>query len=347
MLRWLTSKGIARHPVVEKKAAEIFQPLQFGIGVRGGCEAIIHAAWSTLYDSHLTSEERVLLQLDLDNAYNHADRSCLFEEVHKHFPELSAWAEASYGSLAQLQFSDLIIYSCVGVHQGDPLASLFFALLLLPILTNISQQVPNLELNVWLHDNGALIGKAQDLLAAVNIFHQQGPARGLFFSTSKSVVWSPVIHVRNLHFPLTNQGLQLSSEQGTVLLGAPIASTDYEEAAFEVQINQIELILNKLPSRSDPHCEFVLLCSCFAIPKLSYTLHTLDTTNHTSLMDRFDCLIRSALEDILSSPLTVPTCFCACVYGWPMTQAGLQTCSCILYSLIEFLIPNYWHALPR
>ena len=78
VMRSLTSKAYARHPSVQTKAADLFQHLQVGISVRGGCEAVVHAVRSTLYDSDLPDEVNILLQLDVENAFNTFDRSHLF-----------------------------------------------------------------------------------------------------------------------------------------------------------------------------------------------------------------------------------------------------------------------------
>jgi hypothetical protein len=76
----------------------------------------------------------MVLQVNFVNAFNLVDRETVFRELRQHFPELSAWVELSYGSQAHLQFGRGVLLSCIGLHQGDPLAPLLFALALQPLI---------------------------------------------------------------------------------------------------------------------------------------------------------------------------------------------------------------------
>ena len=53
------------------------------------------------------------------------------------------------GDEGELVFGNSVIKSAVGVHQGDPLASLLFSLLLHPVVEMIRQEVPGLKMNTW------------------------------------------------------------------------------------------------------------------------------------------------------------------------------------------------------
>ena len=123
------------------------RPIQFGVGVKGGCEGVVHAVRATLRDVELEDEEKHLLQVDYENAFNQIDRSKLLEEVRAVLPEISAWVEASYGQVTHLNFGSTTLDSCTGVHQGDPLASLLYALGQQPVLIKIEEEVPSLLLN--------------------------------------------------------------------------------------------------------------------------------------------------------------------------------------------------------
>ena len=88
-MRWgtprrLTSKCIAT--AIASRAATFLRPLQFGVGVRGGCEGIIHATRELLADQDVPQNEKWILQVDFVNAFNVLDRTSMFEEVRKNFP---------------------------------------------------------------------------------------------------------------------------------------------------------------------------------------------------------------------------------------------------------------------
>ena len=56
-----------------------------------------------------------------------------------------------------------VITSATGFHQGDPLASLLFSLVLHPVVLAIKNEVPSLMLNCWYLDDGTLVGSLEEL----------------------------------------------------------------------------------------------------------------------------------------------------------------------------------------
>ena len=128
VLRRLTSKGIAYE--VSGRAAQQLRPLRFGVGVRGGCEAVVHATRATLASETITPEQKWTLQVDLENGFNQSGREEMFKEVRQHLPDLGPWVESCYGQSSILNFGDGSVISTTRVHQGDPLGTLLFSLTL-------------------------------------------------------------------------------------------------------------------------------------------------------------------------------------------------------------------------
>ena len=118
------------------------------------------------------------MRADLVNAFNLADRATALQEAQQHFPELLPWLSTSYGAPSLLIFGSTTIWSKTGFHQGDPLASLEFSLVLRPVTMQIQDRVPSLDLNPWLLDDGTLVGTIPELRQAVDIIQEAGP-RGL------------------------------------------------------------------------------------------------------------------------------------------------------------------------
>ena len=277
------------------------------MGVRGGCEAIVHTVRALMEDTNIPQDSRCLLQVDLINAFNRANRETAFREVRRLFPELARWIESTYGTQAELIFGEAVILSCDGFHQGDPLACLLFSLVLHPIIMKISSEVPELLLNGWFLDDGALMGKVEDLSRAVSIIRQEGPARGLFLSTSattprpKSTIWCPDSPSPTMD-PL-GHGIPRIQEPGIILLGSPIGGHDFEQKFITNKIKTIRELTQLLPLIKDPHSEFVLLRSCFSLPKIVFLLRSTDPTLHQNLWATFDGLIRDTLIHILGSAI--------------------------------------------
>ena len=82
-----------------------------------------------------------------------------------------------------------------------------------------------------------------------------------------------------------------SPEYKIVLLGSPIGSFQFVETKVMEKIQAVRDITIQLPLIKDPHSEFVLLRSCFSLPKLMFLLRSIDPTHHQELWRLFDRMI--------------------------------------------------------
>lgn len=67
VLRRLTSKCVSR--LVQSDAFQVLTPLQLGVGVKLGCEAIVHAITSTLENSNIPPDDRWTLLYRLPKCF--------------------------------------------------------------------------------------------------------------------------------------------------------------------------------------------------------------------------------------------------------------------------------------
>ena len=162
-------------------------PLQVGVGLPSGCKAILHSVKNVHESPNIPADHRFTLLVDFCNAFNSVDWATMFHEVRSQIPTIAAWMECSYGCQPNLLLDDQIIPSCCGVQQGDPLGPLGFALVLHPIVENITESVPDLLTNVWYLDDGTLCGTQKDLA----IIEAEGPPRGLLLNRGKSFIHTP------------------------------------------------------------------------------------------------------------------------------------------------------------
>ena len=299
ILRRLTSKTLAY--AVASRAAKLLQPLQFGVGVRGGCEAVVHATRTALAREDEPQHRKWTLQVDLENGFNNTNRSEMMAEVRKHMPELSHWVESSYGSSSHLNFGSNTIKSTTGEHQGDPLSGLLFAFTLQPVLKML-RNIPDLTLNSWFLDDGELAGSKEALVAAWDILVTHGVPRGLILSRVKSRVHCQG-HDQLDTDPL-GRGVTRGEDRGFKLLGAPVGSWEFEKEVLEGRLAGVQQLLDKLHTLQDPHMEYTLLRSCFSFSKMAYSMRTVDVSQHEEFLVRFDQAVRGALEGILGAPLT-------------------------------------------
>ena len=297
VLRRLIAKCLAFNAA--PKAAELFSPLQVGVGVKGGVEAVVHAIRFLVDDTPIPADSKWVLQLDFANAFNTIAREKVFKEVRTHFPQLSLWVESCYGSQAFLRFGEAIITGTTGLHQGDPLASFLFALALFPLLVKIKEDVPELLAQLWYLDDGTLVGSLETLQQAYDIIAQEAPELGLQLAPGKSSLWGPQNGISD---PL-QRGIPRADEQGFELLGSPIGSADYIKSSVDKRIAKIAEAVALLPDLEDSHVEFALLRSCLALPKFSFILRTCHPTSYAASLGAFDGLMRDSLADILGASI--------------------------------------------
>lgn len=170
--------------MVKEKAANLLSHVQLGVGVRDGCEAIIHTVKGQLQEDN---QDLVVSHLDYVNTFNLADRGAGFKEVKEHFSELSHLVAIYYGVAAHLIFSDSIIPSTRGWHQGAVLATLLYSFGQRPVTFKLNEEIPRLHANGWILDNGLLAGSEKDVSKVLQILQADGPALGLHLSTENRI----------------------------------------------------------------------------------------------------------------------------------------------------------------
>jgi hypothetical protein len=124
-------------------AVTLLSPHQYGVGVPGGCELIIHSLQHTLTDRS-TDRRFAALRVDIRNAFNTCDRALLLRKLYDTPQLASLWriAHFAYSTPSHLHLQGCEgehIMSTNGVRQGDPLSSLLFCLYIRDMLTTVSQ----------------------------------------------------------------------------------------------------------------------------------------------------------------------------------------------------------------
>jgi hypothetical protein len=74
--------------------------------------------------------------------------------------------------------------------------------------------------------------------------------------------------------------------------------------ALANKVEKIRRITALLPTLGKPHTEYCLLRSCLALPKIIFTLRTVDTSECQDILQEFDDTIRESLIRIMGAPVT-------------------------------------------
>ena len=104
--------------------------------------------------------------------------------------------------------------------------------------------------------------------------------------------------------PLQRGLVRVRSGDGITVLGAPVGWRGYVREIVEQRIQKIRKTTELLPLLRNPHCKFVLLRSCLALPKIMFLLRALDMSDHVDLLETFDSITRGALCRILGSAVS-------------------------------------------
>jgi hypothetical protein len=329
-VRRRTISKVANFAVI-KAVAEYLAPLQVGVGVRGGTDAIIHSIQFFL-DKGGTNGE-ALLKVDLTNAFNLVDRTKMFEAVMAHCPSILPWVQSVYGGAPLLFLGpSAIIESQVGVQQGDPLGPLLFALTIQPLLVKATSELTvNLSVGVFYADDGTLVGPPDALKQVLEILRDDGPDFGVFLNLGKSALWD--LNQQTDLTPL--EAFQLiDCEDGVDLLGSFLGDDLLADQYALKRVEAIRSIVEELHHLNDKQMAFHLFQQCIGMPRFNYTLRTLHPSRIPLSIAAFDALVADTL---------VWLCGSRDLDEWHLNRAtlpiSLSGTGCISASRIAF--PSY------
>jgi len=232
-------------------------PTQLGVGVKGGCEALIHAARHFLTNKDL---DEAFVKLDFVNAFNSVRRDSLFEAVAQHRPDLLEYVLSSYATASVLWVGDSYIMSAEGIQQGDPLGPLLFCLALNGPLLKIQAEF----VSGYLDDVG-LGDSVPHLIEQVRTLEREAASIGLRLNHDKCEIIGLDPSQHSLWSAAGYKFRERSIDEA-VLLGSPLSSAGVDNALIHSR-NQLDRVRNRL-LKLPAHEALFLLKSCFALPKL-------------------------------------------------------------------------------
>ncbi|XP_055356452.1 uncharacterized protein LOC129601615, partial [Paramacrobiotus metropolitanus] len=293
-LRRLVSKVVSQR--CSDKMKELCNKVQFGFGIKGGAEAIIHGVRAYLETPH--SGARVIVKLDFKNAFNLLRRDELLRAVREHFPAYYGYFWQSYRFSSHLVCGEELLSSARGVQQGDPSGPFGYSLATLPLFTDL-----DCELFLAFLDDVTLAGTVEKVMAAIKRIEERAAKLGLELNFSKCEFFPVVTSdedeslIRTSLLSSWPDMIQLNADNFT-LLGAPMTSS----ACAGFLASRTELLkkfvhrLEKLPA----HYSLFLLKNCLSIPKVLYGLRTSRCYEHPQFLKEYDDTLRLGVERLVN-----------------------------------------------
>ena len=247
LLRFVGSLALAKEAPAIRDFFLKPVPLQFGVGVQGGCE-LMAAAISSFLTLHPGAID---IGCDAQNAFNSWDRTRLWSPLERNFPGLCSFGRLLYGSSATILFAEegvsgaASVSNNVGSRQGCSWGSFCYCLALHGPLSTLAGEFPDLLVLAYA-DDVHIVGPPARAVKAYNRWVElyeselQGNLR-----PDKSVCFAPSVPLEEVAAAgLPVKSLECPSgmpvvHDGTRVLGAPVGSLPFQAQFASERVAEI------------------------------------------------------------------------------------------------------------
>ena len=292
---------------VSEELREYLEPVQLGVGTKCGCEAVVHVVRQWLHRNR-GATNKVLVTLDLQNAFNSIDRSVFLQEVRRVLPGLAPWVDYCYRGPSKLVLGPELLESSRGIQQGDPLGPALFAIAIQEAIVEAQRQSEaefpgGLDFTAFFLDDGTVAGDANAVAKFAKVFQEQMAERGLTLAPSKCEVVPPA-EAQNTVDRSVFHGWKWIENGNFKLLGAPLGKADFCESLAAERVAKAEKLLSTIREYGDTQGGLLILRHCGSWCKLMYCARTVPPALHKVACASFSNRLRHTLEAIVGD--TVP-----------------------------------------
>ena len=303
---------------------QILLPIQLGVSVSGGCEAIIINLNLVLEEgarmiSRQTGSAVAALVIDFSNAFNTISREAVMKALYSHRSLSHLWSLVNY---AYADPTDLYaqdddhsvtprLVSSEGVRQGDPLSALLFALGIHPVYKQTLSAHPNI-CGAAILDDFTMVGTPDELILAYQTLRDRSAIIHLKIQPDKSKLIYYHEDIDPLSSSVKNflhlEGIQLV-DTATSVLGAPVGLEEDRmklvKQMVDIQIGGMKILLHDhLPAQ-----EAIMLLRMSSNHKMDYLLRCVPPSIIQTQAARYDAAVIDTFTSKLdlSSQLANPS----------------------------------------
>jgi hypothetical protein len=272
------------------------QHRQFGVGVKGGLEAMCHSM-RLLTDLY---PDRVLIKLDIRNAFNEFLREKGIEVMAREFPDTLRLIANFYAKQAPTFFTDsnmelFEILLQAGSSQGDVYGGVLFASAFSEPLTRTLREFENLLEVFSYYDDTYFLVSIEHAERVVAFFSEACAAINLELKLNKSQMWCSAGPVPAHVLPQIT-----ARDRGVDVCGTPIGTPEFVAEFLQETVDRY-LQLHEL-TRGIPHAQaqYLLLRFC-TNSNLVHWLRTVPPDVMGPFCAQFDADILGTLKELLKA----------------------------------------------
>ena len=220
--------------VIKKAMPQILAPIQFGVGVSCGTETIIHELDRLFHES----EDSVICQIDIKNAFNSVSREAIRAAIEKYFPALMPFFRWAYARHSYLVIDDSHqIMSRCGVRQGDPLGPALFALAIHSALVDLNN---HWQVRVLAYlDDAHFVGTRSNVQNALAELQTRLSDIGLHLNTDKLAAARDGAPRTGQHSSIVVDSVRIPINSSLSVLGSAIGNAEQVRASAQDKIRKV------------------------------------------------------------------------------------------------------------